>query len=157
MRYSLRRKKKKKLASNAACPNSLCSVRLDCPGPSSRRSAEGRGGGIPPPPVPRRSRLPPAGYTNNNPSPSKTPPPKKKSCLFAVKIIEWRSVCLRSLRRLRCQDSLVLYSFISPPVCCLAPHLIREGYKEITSEGDESRQLFVHLYSYFLAVCVKVF
>lgn len=148
MRYSLRRKEKKRLASNAACPNSLCSVR---PGDARQKVGEEefrlhRYLGVP------ASRRPATQTTTLHPA-NPPLPPKKKSCLFAVKIIEWRSVCLRSLRRLRCQDSLFLYFFIPPPVCCLAPHLIREGYKKITSEGDESRQLFVHLYSYFLSKC----
>lgn len=158
MRYSLQRKKEKKTSFKAACPNSLCSVRPDCPGPSRRRSAEGREGGIPPPPppVPRRSRLPPACNTNNNPSPSK--PPTKK-VLFVCCENNRAALCLFEVTQTSPLSGLVIPLFLYFTTCLLFNSSPHQGglKKKITSVGDESRQLFVRLYSDFLAVCVKVF
>lgn len=144
-------KKKKKLASNAACPNSLCSVRLDCP--RSVQETLGRRSGRRNSASSGTSAFPPPAGLLHKQQPFTQQTPLKKSCLFAVKIIEWRSVCLRSLRRLRCQDSLFLYFFISPPVCCLAPHLIREGYKKSLLK-ETSLSSFLFIFTTTLSLCV---
>lgn len=119
--------KKYQKTSKAACPSSLSSVRVDCPDPSRRRrrsrrrnsSSSSFGTSVFPPPAVLLHK--------QQPFTQQTPP--NESCLFAVKIVESGCVCLRSLRRLCCRLSSFLYSFISPPVCCLAPRLISEGRK----------------------------